>query len=230
MKKLGIIVVVLLLGVTVYGQRNVEKTESVSGSDELFVNFKFADEIKVEQWNRSEIQVKATVTIDNGEGNDYFSLKTDRSGDEVKIYSDFGDYFKQKNRWDNCNHETDINYVVYVPRNATLRVKSISGDLTSDSFAGTLRTDLVSGDITIKGYNGELRLKTVSGDVDVTMNRARIDARTVTGTIYSDLDIDQGDNKGRKSHGGNKVRGSVNNGTELIVLETVSGNIYMRKG
>ena len=111
-----------------------------------------------------------------------------------------------------------------------MKVKSISGDVVADSFAGTLRTDLVSGDVTIKDYNGDLRLKTVSGDLDVTMDKAKIDAKTLTGTIYSDLNIDQGNNKGKRSSGYNKVVGNVNNGSNLVVLETVSGNIYMRKG
>ncbi len=230
MKKLGILVAFLVLGVTSYGQRNVETTESLSSGQELYVDFKFANDIKIEQWSGNNVQVKATVNIDNGEGNEYFSLKTDRSSDQLRIESDFGDYFKKKNRWDNCNNVTDINYVVYVPRNATMKVKSISGDVTSDSFSGTLRTDLVSGDVTIKDYNGDLRLKTVSGDLDVTMNRARVDAKTLTGTIYSDLDIDMGDREGKRSHGYNKVIGTVNNGGDLVVMETVSGNIYMRKG
>ncbi|GAB5398932.1 MAG: hypothetical protein Aureis2KO_05170 [Aureisphaera sp.] len=220
----------VLAGSQLFAQRAVELVENVSSGQDVFLNFKFANEIKLVQWNKSETKVEASVLIDDGEGNESFSLKTKEVGSELKIYSDFGDYFEKKKHKDNwCNHQTEIDYVVYVPKNTRVEVKSISGSVEADAYNGTLKTDLISGDVTIKKYSGDLKLKTVSGDLDVTMNRAKIDARTVTGTIYSDLDIEQKTKKGN-SYGSNKVLGSVNGGSELIVLNTVSGNIYMRKG
>lgn len=230
------IVILFLVALTVnvsWSQRQVEKTESIASADQLYVHFKFADDIKIEQWNRNEFKVEASVLIDDGEGNADFSLQSDRSGSTLEISSDFGDYFqrKQKNYYgkDCCNKKTSINYVVYVPKGVKLKVKSISGDVIADNFSGQLVTDLVSGDVTLKKYKGELRLKTVSGDLDITTNKAEINAKTLTGTIYSDLNIAQ-DQKKSGNHGYNRVKGSVSSGGELIVLETVSGNIYMRKG
>lgn len=62
----------------------------------------------------------------------------------------------------------------------------------------------------------------------MTINKAKINASTLTGTIYSDFDIDT--DRRKSSHGTNKITGTINNGNELIVMETISGNIYMRKG
>lgn len=224
----------LLLTLQVYAQRNVVKSESLSGQDEVHVNFKFADDIRIVHWNDNQIKVEASVDIDNGEGNDSFSIKTEQFGDVLRMYSDFDNYWDKrwKNRKGNsdcCNSTTNIFYTVYIPKNKKLKVKSISGDLIIDTYTGDLTTDLVSGDVTIKSYNGDLKLKTVSGDLDVTMDKAEVNARTVTGTIYSDLDIDQGARKS-KNYGSTRVKGSINGGDQLIVLETVSGNIYMRKG
>ncbi len=232
MKNIFTILILIFASISLYAQRNVEKTENVSANDRIALNFKFADEIKVQQWDKKEVAVKATVQIDDGEGNESYSLKTERDSGTVKISSDFGDYFKKKhkrNNWNDCNTTTEIDYVVYVPRNSELKVKSISGDLFLDSFSGSLVTDLISGDVEIKKYSGELRLKTISGDLDITMNKARIDAKTLTGTIYSDLDIDTEGSK-KRSSGSNRVKGTVNNGGDWVELETISGNIYMRKG
>lgn len=233
MKNIVTMALVLLVGVCAQGQtRQVSTQEAVSNSEEIYLNFKFAGDIIVEQWDKNEISVSASVYLDNGEGNDFFSLKTERSSGQVKVFSDFGDYYKDNKHWgkyrEGKTYRTEINYVVKVPRNCTLRVKSISGSLQATSFKGELKTDLIAGDITLKKYEGLMRLKTVSGDVDVTMQKARVDARTVTGTIYSDLDIDMGNSN--KNRGSNTIKGTVNNGEELIVLTTVSGNIYMRKG
>jgi DUF4097 and DUF4098 domain-containing protein YvlB len=91
-----------------------------------------------------------------------------------------------------------------------------------------LKTDLVSGNVTIKKYDGELWLKTVSGDLDVTMNNAEVNAKTLTGTIYSNIDIDMA-NKKKQGHGYNKINGTINGGGSLVKMDTVSGDIYMRK-
>ena len=226
MKKIILLAFTLLVTITINAQRKVEKTVPVSKNQELFVHFKFAKNIVIKQWNKKSIEVKASVNLNNGEGDKYYSLKSSKSNNQIKVYSDFGNYFKRKRNWDR-NNKTEINYVVYVPKNATLKVKSISGSFEADSYNGDLTTDLISGNITIKKYNGEMQLKTVSGDVDVTINRAKINAKTVTGTIYSDLKIDKtySQNKSYSS----KIRGTVNNGNVKLNMTTVSGNIYMRK-
>ncbi len=226
MKKIINLICILLVTITVNAQRNVEKSVKVSKKQELYVHFKFANNIEVKQWNQNRIEVRATVNLNNGEGNTHFSLKTSENGNQVKVYSDFGNYFKRKRNW-NQHNTTEINYVVYVPKHANLTVKSISGSLEAASYSGDLTTDLISGDITIKRYIGEMHLKTVSGDVDVAVSKAKINAKTVTGTIYSDLKIDKS-YKENKSYS-SKIRGTVNNGNVVLKMITVSGNIYMRK-
>ncbi len=227
MKNIINLAIALLVTVTINAQKKVEKTERVSKNQEVFVHFKFAQNIEVKQWNQNKVEVKATVNINNGEGDKHFSLKTSKNSNQVKIYSDFGNYFKRKRNWNQSN-KTEINYVVYVPKNITLKVKSISGSLDADSYYGDLTTDLISGNITIKKYRGEMQLKTVSGDVDVAINKARINAKTVTGTIYSNIKVDKSYSQ-NKSYS-SKVRGTVNNGDVELSMTTVSGNIYMRKG
>ena len=226
MKKIINLAIALLVTVTINAQRKVEKSERVSKNQEVFVHFKFAQNIEVKQWSQNKVEVRATVNINNGEGDKHFSLKSSKSGNQVKIYSDFGNYFKRKRSW-NQNNTTEINYIVYVPKNTILKVKSISGSLEADSYTGDLTTDLVSGNITIKKYQGEMQLKTVSGDVDVAISKARVNAKTVTGTIYSDLNIDKSYSQ-NKSYS-SKVRGTVNNGDVELRMTTVSGNIYLRK-
>jgi len=233
MKKL-ILLLVLIATCSMHAQRLVETSVDLSNSQDIFLEFKFAHDIKIEQWNKNEIQIKAEVTIDDGEGNDYYSLKTEESSGTVEIRSDFGDYFKMKqkkdkNYWNGRNSTTNINYVVYVPMNATLKVKSISGSVEANSYSGFLKTDLISGDVTVKKYDGELHLKTISGDLDVTFKNADVNAKTLTGTIYANLDVEMNDSS-KQSGGHNKVQGKINNGGKLVKMETISGDIFLRKG
>ena len=227
------LIIIALLSVTaLHAQRNVEVKENLSKNQDVYLDFQFAQDIKVEHGNTNEIKVKASVNIDDGEGNDAFSIKTNNSSGELKLYSDFGNYFK--NKWKdknrhNCNSTTEINYVVIVPKNVNLKIKSISGSVSIDSFKGDLVTDLISGDVTIKKYDGELRLKTISGALDVTVSKANLNAKSLTGTIYSDLEFDK--NTSSKSYNGshNRVSKKINGGTAPLEMETISGNIYIRK-
>lgn len=212
-------------------QRQVETTVAVKKDQDIFLHFKFAQHIKIEQWTKNEVSIKAEVYIDNGRGNEAFSLVSDTNGSVLEVSSDYGDYFKNKWKDKNRHYEdsrTEIMYVVYVPEDSNLKIKSISGSVASDRFKGNLKTDLVSGNVTIKSYSGELKLKTVSGDLDVTMTEAEVNAKTLTGTIYSNLEIDL-DNEGKRGYGHNRVTGTVNKGGELVRMETVSGDIYLRK-
>jgi len=227
MKTIATIICALVV-ITTYAQRKVEKTEKLSSGESVFVHFKFANDIEVQQWDKNEVLVKATVNLNDGEGDEFYSLQSERRNGTLRIESDFGDYFENRSNqiW-RGNYTTEINYIVYVPKNTELEVKSISGGLTTNSYIGDLTTELISGDIEVKNYQGVLRLKTVSGDVDVTMNKAYVDARTVTGTIYSDLEIQHISTRNKNN---NRVKGTVNGGKGRVELETVSGDIFMRKG
>tara|TARA_B100000678_G_C18184409_1_gene492510 strand:- start:156 stop:851 length:696 start_codon:yes stop_codon:yes gene_type:complete len=230
MKHLIVLTMLILFTSVTQGQRQVEEQFKIAKIEQINLNFKFASEIKVVQWDQKDINIKANVLIESGEGNDAYSLKSETSSKDITIYSDFGDYFKQKNNivLNNCDHKTEINYVVYVPKNCRLKIKSITGNVISENFSGKLETDLISGNVELKKYDGELALKTISGNLDITMKKAEIDAKTLTGTIYSDLDINEIKTH-KNSSISSRVQGIVSNGSERAKLETISGNIYMRK-
>lgn len=233
------LIIIFLIGIisTINAQNIVvntlEKSSTISTKQSLFLDFKFAENIKVEQWNKNEVLVKADYTISNGEGNKDFSIKTKSTSSQLKIYSDFGDYFTNKRKRNiiytsNCDNITKVNYTIYLPKNIDLTVKSISGSLEIDEFTGNLTTDLISGNVIIKKYNGELQLKTISGDLDVVITKARVKAKTLTGTIYSNLNIDL-DKNSNAHNAHSKISGIVNNGNTQVSFNTISGNVYMRK-
>lgn len=230
MKKIFLALLILTIALNGFAQRKVDETYRVTSGQKVKLHLKFAREIKVVHGTGSDLRLTASVNIDEGAGNSAYQLKTSDASGIFQVEDDYGDYFEKKRKESNGKSygtDIEISYVIYVPENISLVVKSISGDLIAENFKGELETDLVSGDVNIKGYKGKLQLKTVSGNLDVAMNTANIDAQTVTGTIYSDLDINIQNKKegGYSSH----IKGTVNDGKELVKLETVSGNIYMRK-
>lgn len=222
-----------LLALLMHAQKEVNFTETIKTNQAINLEFKFADNIEIIHGKSNELKIEATVLIEDGEGNEFYSIKSDSFGDELVVKSDFGDYFKNKrkeNRWNNCYTETDIDYVVYVPKNSDLFIKSISGSVNINDFNGELQTDLISGDVTIKKYEGELHLKTISGAIDVTVLKAKLSAKSLTGTIYSNIEFETDLSKKAYNGSSNKITKTINKGTKPLKMETISGNIYIRKG
>lgn len=240
MKRYILFIGLLLTFNNLVAQKLVTKNQSSSGINDVYVHAKFADNIEVKNWSKNEISVQATVNINENKHNDYFTLKTSKIGDSYTVKSDYGDFFKKyRNYYSNRSKDEDcncynqnsivINYVIYVPKNMELKVKSISGSVVADSFIGPLNLDLISGDITVKNHSKNMYLKTISGDIDVVISDATFEAKTLSGGVYSDLDIDFTSNKKNKYSGQQKVRGKIKNGTASLELKTISGDIFLRK-
>ncbi len=229
----------LLSTIGLSAQKKITENASSNGIDDVFVHVKFADNIEIKQWNKKEVAVEATVNINDNEHNDYFSFKADQIGSTYTVKSDYGDFFKKHGNRTyysntdkdddacNCNNKLDITYVIYVPKNMSLKVKSISGNAQVDSYTGDLHLDLISGDIDVKKHSKNMRLKTISGDIDVYVSDAYFEAKTLTGGIYSDLDIDFSQSK-KRNHS-NKITATIKNGNATLKLSTISGDIFLRK-
>lgn len=249
MKRYLLFIGLLLTFSNLTAQKKVTKNVKSNNVENVYVHLKFANNIIIKNWNKNEISVEATVNLDDNEHNDYFSLKTDNIGGMLKINSDYGDYFKKYRSYyshkhshidddkdskkddDDCHshkHSNIVNYVIYVPKKMELKVKSISGSVVAENYAGILNLDLISGNITVKKHSKEMRLKTISGDIDIFVADAKFEAKTLTGGIYSDLDIDFNENKKKRSYG-SKIVATIKKGTASLKLNTISGDIYLRK-
>lgn len=226
-----------LVAFQVNAQKVIEK-EIATSADRIKAEFKFADDITIKTWDKDEVYLKAEVSINDGQFDDYYTLNIDNSSTALDITSDYGDLFdkwkkekkgsNRKNNWGPCNNlDIDANYTLYIPKNSKFRIKSISGDVASEEYQGELEVDIISGNIDIKKYSGDLMLKTISGDIDVKVSKSKLRAETVTGMIYSDKDMnfDQGKNR----IVGSKVTGTFGDVKSELELKTVSGDIFIRK-
>ncbi|QOD60252.1 DUF4097 family beta strand repeat protein [Polaribacter haliotis] len=244
MKSLLLFIGLLLTFNNLTAQKKVIENTKANGIEDVYVNLKFASNIIIKNWNKNEISVEATVNIDDNKHNDYFNFKTDKIGGTYKISSDYGEYFKKyrsyfshshkegedtKDDEDCCKnqHSNIVNYVIYVPINMELKIKSISGSVEAEKYIGELNLDLISGNITIKKHSKNMHLKTISGDIDIYVSDAKFEAKTLSGSVYSDLDIDFDKNKKRGY--GSKIIATINKGTSSLKLNTISGDIFLRK-
>lgn len=225
-------------------QKKITEKYNVSNFNKANIHLKFAKTIELKSWHKKDIVIEAEININKNKDNNLFSLKNNTKNNILSIYSDYGTLFKQHQKGVTITHngnssnsynygaqhnEVIINYVIYVPKNIDLKVKSISGNVKSTEYKSPLTLDLVSGNITLKKLSKKMNLKTVSGDIDLYVSNAKFKAKTVTGTIYSNLNIDFDFDFNKKNNYSNTVKGKTGKPNNSLVLNTVSGDIMLRK-
>jgi hypothetical protein len=190
-------------------QKTIEKHINFTGKEKLILNIRIADSIKVHTWNKPEVFAKASVNVNDNEDNDAYVTKFDDSGKEVQIEATIPDgYYKEKKH---CCTNTEITWEIFIPEKTVFSVETINGDIMID------------------GVTTEINAKTISGFIDLAMadnRKADLEMKTISGTLYTDLDINS-------STPGNSipqvVKHKLNNGGDPVNLETISGDIFVRK-
>lgn len=218
MKAFTIILCLATLGLSAQPKK-VTASVPVSGQEMLDLEFAFANDIIFKTWDKNEVYVEVMVEINDGEDNDIFTLNTEKSSSTIYVEMDedmWKKIGKDKNgKRKNCTTST-INYTVYLPKDLNVRSNTISGDYEFEY------------------YGKEMKLKTISGAIDVTIpERQGMDfkAKTISGEVYSDIEISYPYGKeGLRQIVGQDVRGRVSSGGTESSFETISGNIYLRKG
>ena len=217
----GLVIILCLLAFGLAAQpKKVTETVSVTSQDILVLEFDFADDIVFKTWDKNEVYVDVLVEINDGEYNDIFTLDSHTTSSTITIEMDKDMWTKiskkENGKWKNCSYTSTINYTVYLPSKLSVRSNTISGDYVFDYFGS------------------EMKLKTISGEIDITIPSKRgmdFKAKTISGEIYSDIEIDFPDGKeGLRQVVGQNIRGRVSSGGVESSFETISGNIYFRKG
>ena len=234
MKKLTLILLILLVGISIglAQQRIVEKSFKVEKGQPIELDLKFGEEISVKAWDKDEVAFRAVIVINQGKLNDALKmdyiqddmgLKISASYDKEKAKagrrSDCPDNKYSSYSWGNDDDQyfvcSQIVYEVYVPESADLQVESISSN------------------IELIGLKGPIYAKSISGFVDMSWPEkqgAELSLKTISGEAYSDLDnIDFLNRKDHAPMVGYEIKARLAGGGPIVKLESISGNIYLRK-
>lgn len=225
MIRLFTIVLMVLLCHIINAQSIFETKENTANISKVNLDFKFADSINVRVWNKDEILIKAIVNINNNQNNDKFTFKTEKLGKKILIKSEIKDLNKlgkEKKVKDletgeiiemNCHIKMDLFFEVFIPQNLSLDIETISGNINSTHT------------------KGNQRYHTISGDIDFNLpEKATVDLemKTISGEMYTNFELTS-DKDGLNHFVSSEINTSLNGGGNNIELETISGNIYLRK-
>lgn len=145
---------------------------------------------------------------------------------------------------------------IYLPASQNISVKTTwQGDIKISEFQaeieataelnGSISIENISGPLTANSLNGEIEvlftkvsqsspitINTVNGEVDITMpanTPADLSLGTINGEIYTNFDLSLPEKNGLRAIVSRKTKGTINNGGVDIKLNTINGNIYLRK-
>ncbi len=118
-------------------------------------------------------------------------------------------------------------------KTSNIIIRNLNGSVVAHSTSGDI-------DVTFSKVNAEkpTSITNVSGEVDVTIptdTKANIKTKSITGEVYTDLDILTDKKNDPKSKdmkqwgGGYEAKGTLNGGGVEMRLESISGNVYIRK-
>lgn len=133
------------------------------------------------------------------------------------------------------------------PRNEEVVIKNINGEIEVKAHSDDVEIVGISGPVVANSISGNMKLtfdqlntdkpiviSMISGDVDLIMpatTKADFKLSSISGEVYTDLDINmkQKDDEGRAYGMRKPINGSINGGGTPVQVNTVSGNIYLRK-
>jgi hypothetical protein len=195
-------------------QKIVEKHFDFAQKNFVSLNIQIADSIRIITWNKNEVFVKASIDINDNKDNDLYNMDFDDSGSTIAVKAKFSDHTRPHNDSCNCNcnYRSKIYCDVYIPANAEFSVETIDGN------------------ITITGQTDQVKAHSISGFIDMAVGperKADFRLKTITGTVYSDLALASRDKAAHSVT--TDISDEYNGGGKLIDLETISGNIFLRK-
>ena len=218
------------------GQKIVEETYALPESNRVSMNLKFADSIRVTSWDRNEIQIKAVILINNGKLNEAFKMEVDKSSGELEIVTDFDKNLMKQGKIEDCGGYVTKTGDVYTTNkganwnNGNMVCSDIYFEIKIPNKAD-FRLETISGNIEVRGFSGKLFAKTISGFVDLTWKASKgadLEMKTITGDVFSNLDVAL-ENKKKNPVVGYELKGKINGGGTLVHLESISGDVYLRK-
>lgn len=249
MKARLIILSIIGLSVNTYAQTAVEKTFPLQGAKELVADFDHPD-VTIQTWDKNEVMIKGTVSINDGENDAAFELQSSVTNGVITIKSIIKDKEnlprhivirkgEQEYRF-KANDFDDPEVQKFLEENGrdySYMSNSLLMSINLQLFVPkNLKTtiDMKYGLVEFKTFDAPLKVVAKYSKVDATIPSTigNLTARTKHGEILSNLDIkfDQQPFESRKDLNKNWTEITAHPGKgQDYFIESTYGTVYLRK-
>lgn len=236
-----VLIALCCLGEATYAQTAINKVYPVQAGQTIQFHFDYPELIKVSTWEKNEVSIQGTVSINAGENDEAFQLSSSIKGNILAIESEIvnlknlprritvmrdGKKMTFKNKaalrdYDPGNHNNYKFYSEGVDMDIVLEIKVPKEIVT--------KIESVYGMVEIKGFNGPLVVDATYGGIDASLNESKtgeLKVETNYGQIYSNLDHPFSGKEEEDFH--TLVFAQLGNGPGYR-FESKYGNVYLRK-
>jgi hypothetical protein len=247
----SILLINILFCLPVTAQRKIDQSYPLPASKKVNLDFRESSRVKVKSWDKNEVGIQISVSINEGENDNAFELRAQQNNDELYLETLINDaenipkknfimkdgirYYVKSTDWNSKEIQefkamhggTDISFIG----------SGIVKDIFIEVFVpknANLSVYSRNGDIEIENFAGPLVANSRNGAVDISLpqnHKSTFELRTRHGEIYTDLPLEQ-DKKPEEVYRDDKwnvVSGKMNGGGIPINLESRNGSIYLRK-
>jgi hypothetical protein len=229
---------------SISAQTIIDKTIAVSSGQHVMLRFDYPEVVRVSTWDKSEISIHCSVSINQGENDGAFELLSTTDGKVVSIRNEIKDLNSLPHR---VTVMDGAEKLTFKDRAALRKYQQERGKRSFDMVSNGVDMDIVIevriprnvvttvesvyGMVEVKDFSGPLTVDATYGGVDATViERAagQITAETNYGEIYTNLDSKFGGSKISEDFH-TLVTASPGNGPKYT-FESTYGNVYIRKG
>lgn len=240
MRTISALIMIMFTGV-VLAQTPVNKTYPVKQGQKISLRFDFPELVKISTWDKNEISITGSVSINGGENDDAFELLESNSASIISIENKIRNLKELPHRITIVNNgekitfKTKADYQKYREehgKNFNMRSEGVDMDILLEvkvPKSAEVTLESVYGMVEVKNYNGPLNVEATYGGVDVAILEkatGELKAETDFGQIYSNLDFKFSGSEFKDFH--TEVYAKPGNGPRYS-FESKYGNVYLRK-
>jgi len=235
---------VLLMALNAYTQTPINKSISVQAGQKIVMHFDFPELIRVTTWDKNEISIQGTVSINGGENDDAFELFNSTSGNTISVKNEIRNMKGLPQRITIVDGEQKIvfknkeEFKKYQAENGKSKFDMMSSGVDLDILLEIkvprntdTKIESVYGMVEIRDFQAPLTVEATYGGVDASLMETatgEIIAETNFGEIYTNLDTKFGSNNIQKKDFHTFVSAKPGRGPNYN-FESKYGNVYLRK-
>lgn len=222
-------------------QQTITKNYPIKAGQQLNLSFDYPKVVKLSTWDKNEVSITASVSINNGDNNDAFQLMESSEGNTLTIKNIIKDMDKLPRRYTVMK---DGKKTVFTSKEA---YKEFTADLKGAKYYSegveieitldikvpeNLATTFVKstyGIVELVNFNGQLKADATYGGIDASINEAttgKLSATTHYGQIYSNLKLNITEKEEKDFY--TSITLAPGKGPAYS-LKSTYGNLYLRK-
>jgi hypothetical protein len=227
-----------------YAQSPVNKTLTVQPGQKIEMLFDYPELIRVSTWDKNEISIQGTVSINGGESDEAFEILTSTSGNtisirnEIKNMKDLPQRITIVDGLQKIVFKNKAEFKKYQEEHGKGKFQMMSTGVDMDILLEikvprntNTKVESVYGMVEIRDFLAPLTVKATYGGVDAALTEkttGEIIAETNYGEIYTNLDAKFGGDKFRDENFHTYVSAKPGTGPDYS-FESKYGNVYIRK-